>query len=511
MQTLERNLNKVILFSGFITLITIVSLSDPNLIDGISYSKVAVGIFMTILFAPLLVINLMSKVKSTNLFLIIVVFLFFASIMFKDDNLYQNIFGAPGRSNGLLSLLNFSYFIMFGIFIRKNFKIDSVFKILSVTSFGVSTVSIVLTYLNVGSNSIFASWNLSNPNFHENIDLIAPLISMGLIAEIYLIRSSKSYYRFLILVPILVFLIKLGLLQSIISIALGLIVLVLLELKPRMKSSWVPMALGIGYVGGLWLTSFTILQIDPSVNERRQITFFFKDLIHQLTFFPQHIDALSDFTKEYKSNQILDDLHNVFIQTTFSFGILIGLLFIYISVKPFWIKSIDAKVRSGYLSIYTVFFVSLFVGISSPNFMYFGAVLIGLSLGSNGLIINVNKNFTTITAKLFVAVIIAFMFIPVVVQARDYVIRKEISNITSSIPFLDAKADSDFERLSFLTTTMADPGYRYLVARNFYTVNECIRGDSVLELMVESNPSESRIPRLLALQKNCSNFPFEVD
>ena len=497
------NLNKVILTWGFATLVSVAFLSDPKLIDGIAYFKVSIATFMTVFIAPLLV---MRSIPRINLIKSLLLGTFCLILIFNtvtNDNLYRDLFGAPGRSNGLMFMLNFVYFVLFGVFIQRYFKMDHVFNLLSITSFGVSIVSIVLSYLNLGSFSFLASWNLSNPNFQENSNLIAPLISMGFIAEVYLIRKSKNYFRCLLVAPTLIFLLKLGLLQSIISIGLGLIVLLLFEFKPRLGGHWIPISIGIGYVGGLWLTSFPSLKVDLSVNERREIILSIGQLFQNLSFFPKHVDALSDFTKGYGGSQILDDLHNVFLQTIFSFGILLGLLFLYASLKPFWVKSSDTKSRSGYLATYTVFFVSMIVGISSPNYMYFGAVLIGMSLKVSVFFMVASGDFTKLSSKLLIPALIVIMFVPAALQMRDFLIRKEISNITAALQTPSDKTDSEINRLLFLIDSMPDSGYRYLVAQNFFIVNRCKDGNKILKLMTETNPMESRIAKLQLLSKEC--------
>ena len=510
MKSSEMNINRIVLFLGFFALSATALLSEPYLIEGISYFKVAIGILLTSFIMPFIVIKLISRSNSRTLLLasIALISLFFTFI--KSENLYRDLFGAPGRSNGFLSALNFVYFVIFGVFVRRNFNIVVIFRLISINAMAISTISIGLTFLDIGSNSFFASWNLSNPNFQENIDLIAPLIAMGLIAEIYLVKVSKDYLRLLILIPTGIFLIKLGLLQSFVSIILAIFVLVLLDFNGKIRGFWIPMVLSAGYLLGLWLTSLSFFRFDPSVNERREITFFFQDLIQELTVFPQHVDALSDFTQKYPSNQILDDLHNVFIQTTFSFGILVGLVFIYISLKPFWINSLEPHERSGYLAIYTIFFVSLFVGISSPNYIYFGAVLIGLSFKSpkhsnhkNIISFKKSHNLTLVVAAVLI-------FIPVVFQVRDYLIRKEISELTIALQISNTNTDSELKRLNQLILRMPDSGYRYLVARNFYAVGNCADGDEVLNLMTGTNPKETRVSKLAVLRTECYDSKSKV-
>jgi hypothetical protein len=504
------NINRIVLFWGFFALSATALLSEPYLIEGISYFKVAIGILLASFIVPFMVMKLMPTSNSRTLLLATITLIFLIFTLTKNENLYRDLFGAPGRSNGLLSALNFVYYIIFGVFVRRYFNVVMIFQLISINAMAISTISIALTYLNVGNNSFFASWNLSNPNFQENIDLIAPLIAMGLIAEIYLVKMSKDYLRLLILIPTGIFLIKLGLLQSLISIVLATFVLVLLDLNGKIRGFWVPMILGSGYLLGLWLTSFSFFRSDLSINERREITFFFKDLIQELTLFPQHVDALSDFTQRYPSNQILDDLHNVFLQTTFSFGILVGLLFIYISLKPFWINSLEPHERSGYLAIYTVFFISLFVGISSPNYIYFGAVLIGLSFKFPKHSIQKNVSSLKQSHNLTLGVATILVFIPVVFQAGDYSIRKEISGLTLAVQANSTNTDGELKRLNQLILRMPDSGYRYLVARNFYVIGNCADGDRVLNLMTETNPMETRISKLAVVRTECYEFNSKV-
>jgi hypothetical protein len=248
----------------------------------------------------------------------------------------------------------------------------------------------------------------------------------------------------------------------------------------------------------------SIFKRDLSVNERRDITLLFKDLSKELTIFPKHIDALSDFTQKYPSVQILDDLHNVFLQTFFSFGLLVGLMFVYVSLRPFWIASLDRDERSGYLSIYTVYFVSLFVGISSPNYMYFGAVLIGLSLNFSNPKNQKSSGYTKQNSYFLLGVIALISLVPATIQTRDYIMRRDISDLTRSLQKPSGYQVYELSRLHKLIVTMPDAGFRYLVARNFYVVGKCEDGNRVLNLMIATNPKETRISKLFLLRAECS-------
>jgi hypothetical protein len=398
--------------------------------------------------------------------------------------------------------MNFFFLIIFGLFVKKFFRIEVVYQSLSFLTIAISGISIILTYLNIGSDTPFASWNFSNGDFRENADLVAPLIAMGFVAEACLIKKSSNFLRVLNLLPTSIFLYKLGLLQSLVSIGLGLSVLFVFHVLPKLKVQLIPWVIIFGYILGVLLVSTKFLQSDPSVQERKEITFTFFNLSKFLTILPEHIDGVSDFTQSYNSNQILDDFHNVFLQTFFSFGILCGLIFVYIAMKPFWIRSVDFQEKTSFVAVYSTFFTSLLIGIASPNYLYFGAVLIGFSLGDKASLAEKAYVSRKYFRNIVTGIILFSVAILVYFQSSDYLVRREISNLTSALSLAGSNLESA-QRLSTLISGMPDAGYRYLIGRNFYAVDKCALGDEVLNEMIKTNPKESRIKYLRSLRDNC--------
>ena len=493
----------ILLIWGSVTLSVIAIVSEPNLIDGISYYKTSIGIILFSIISPLLIYKLIPffQVKSVVKCLISLA-IFLSIILIKDDNIYRDFFGAPGRSNGVFNVINFISLILFGLFIRKFFRIEVIYQTLSFLTLAISSISIILTYLNIGSGTPLASWNFSNGDFRENTDLVAPLIAMGFVAEVCLIKKSSNFLRIFNLLPTTIFLYKLGLLQSLVSIGLGLSVLFVFNALPKLKVQLIPWAIIFGYILGLWLVATKLLQSDPSVQERKEIIFTFFDLSKFLTLLPENIDGVSDFTQSYNSNQILDDFHNVFLQAFFSFGILCGLFFVYVAMKPFWIRSVDFRDKISFVAVYSTFFTSLLIGISSPNYVYFGAVLIGFSLGDKSSLTEKAYVSRESFRKIVTGIVLISAVILVYSQSSDYLLRREISSLTSSLPLVAGNLESS-QRLSTLISRMPDAGYRYLIGRNFYIVDKCAEGDAVLNQMIKTNPQESRIKYLRSLRDDC--------
>ena len=86
---------------GCVALTLMAFLSNPGLIDGISYFKVAIGIFLMSILCPFIIYHLVTH-GTIDLYLILFVCIlglfFFISTDGKND--YRDLFGAPGRSNG---------------------------------------------------------------------------------------------------------------------------------------------------------------------------------------------------------------------------------------------------------------------------------------------------------------------------------------------------------------------------------------------------------------------------
>ncbi len=488
---------------GVFSLSLVTVSSAPQLIDGISYHKVALALVLMSVILPFILYRLVFREKRYILLLFLLIIISLGASAFLDgQNNYRDSFGAPGRSNGLISSINFLYFMLFGFFLASTSKVNYLVKGLSIISPLVCVSIICSTELSLFQDSFLAAWNFNNLSFQENSNLIAPLIAMGLINAIQQIAAKQSFMNLILLLPQLYLLLKLSLLQSLFAVAAGLIIFWIIQKNLSFQARWIPMVISLLYLIGVWITKSQNFLQDSSLIERRKILTIFGDLRGELTLLPSNIDALSDFTGGYNSSQILDDFHNVFLQITFSYGILLGVSFFILSILPFWCLTIKSNVRNAILPIYTTFFTSLTVGIVSPNYIYFGAAFIGVAIGARK--IQWNPTSTKFGSRELIGsmLIVAVVLLPLSTQLKDYSLRKEISNLTQ----LGSLSSANLGSLSAGVDELPDAGYRYLVARNFYIVGECARGDAILEAMRETNGLEVRISRLRVLAQNCDTI-----
>ncbi len=496
----KAHLERAMALWGSLTLTLIAFLANPGLIDGISYFKVALGIVLMSILAPFLVFWFVNQPKLHSqliLFTCVLALFFFISTDGKND--YREVFGAPGRSNGFLSAIVFGYFILFGIFLSLTSGVKYVVSALRVSSFGISLTILIENHLVSFQDTPLAAWNLGNQSFGENSNLIAPLIGMGIVHEIQRIieRYNKKNLLFII-VPALA-LIEMRLLQSFLAVFAGILVMWVVRNKEGIRSFLIPGVITFSFVFGLWATQFSIFRQDLSIQERRIILLQFDELLKHVTLFPNNVEALSDFTKSFDSLQIVDDFHNVYYQLFFSYGILLGICFIYLTIKPFWSFSTNPSLKVIFLPIYTVFFISLFVGIASPNYLYFGATFVGIALSSSPRRIDRMRHLAKTRKSLLIFVTFPFFFWPIATQTADYTERIEISNLISRGGYSELNREKIVDKV----VNLPDAGYRYIVARNFYVIGDCDRGNKVLSYMQNSNPKETRINRLFELKDSC--------
>jgi len=123
-------------------LVLIPLVSAPNLIEGISYFKLLVGLLtIPAIYGMLFLIH--KKVSDLTLIATIIALIMLhlaVAIVFKID--YRSVFGAPGRNNGLLNLIMLLNFLIFGVIIFHTRKKFLLLKSLGISSALVSVVAI---------------------------------------------------------------------------------------------------------------------------------------------------------------------------------------------------------------------------------------------------------------------------------------------------------------------------------------------------------------------------------
>jgi hypothetical protein len=490
-----------------LTLTATATLSAPFLIDGISYVKVLIALTLISCLMPIILIRLLSTFSTKSMLCIFSIFIFLdVYVMYLSLTSYRSVFGAPGRHNGLLSVIVCSYFFAIGIYVRKFWSILDVYKTISIVSVFTSLCILVVKNLSIGSNSIFASNDFTSRNFSDNSNLIAPLICVGFLSSIISFRKTKNYLFLVFVIPIAIIAIQLSVIQVYLNLAISLLILGISASNREIKASWIPVTIFGGYIIGLLLAFQGVFDRDSSTKERTDILREVGKLWNEFTLFPGNIDGLSDYTKNFGSlsgAQFLDDFHNVFLQTTFSFGLIIGFLFLLLAITPYFGKFRTHKDKLEFLSVYTSMVVSLMIGISSPNYIYVYFLLLGYSSFS---LFNRSQVLPILPPKytgVALGLGILLVLIPAFVQLDDLNSRYKISDRTTKVQALGMYTEANFKALLQDLNEIDDAGYRDKLARNFYSIGECKYGDLVYEMMVKTNPDEVRLRGLDFLKKSC--------
>lgn len=499
--------NKIVAFLTFVAS-SMPFIASPELIEGISYLKVFVALVCVLPFIPLMLRKIL-EIKSGNIIWILTVSLLLAIvlilILIPYD--YRGVFGAPGRNNGLLSILLYICFTLFGIYAYIKNAISTVLHGLILAS--TLTCSISNIFLIFPEFSVFQSLNFSSPNFRDNVDNIAPLVSMAFVASLILFVKTRNVIYLILQLPVAYFVIKWHLMQAIASLAVSISLMAFMKKYTNSRLlAWSPLLILTGYILSLRVIPLTPLINDSSIEERLKIITYAKAIWRDISLLPIHIDALSDFSSSFfalPTNAYLDDFHNVYLQVIFSFGLVIGVAIITLLVMPFLLQSKQLDKTSFIFPIYLNFFIGLFFAIASPNFMLFGFILIGYLLGGTlsdrrsqikSMKFKKQRNFLIYLAT---ALIVIF-------QIQDFAKRVDISFTTTS--FSPESADKrNFENLVSKVSGMPDAQYKYQVSRNFYTIGECGYGDRVLKQLMDINPRYVRISQLEGFKKSCESMP----
>ena len=491
-----------------IVLITIVVsamplISLPQVFDGISYIKVFAALICVTPMMPIILKDVFEN-KTGRLLKILcfAIMLTILLILYLSPTDYRGIFGTPGRHNGLLSLLLYIYFIIFGIYVYTKRAIPIVIKGLLISS--VLTCLISFTKLLFPSFGLFPSLNLSSSSFYDNVDNIAPLVSMALTASIILYFKSKNIIYLLVQMPAVCFVIKWQLLQSIVALLASLAVFLLLNKNPKSRIlALIPVFTLVAYVSTMKLLPLTPLVNNSSIFERYKIITFSSEIWKEFSLFPIHIDALSDFSSnfsEFIPNQYLDDFHNVYLQMLFSFGLVIGLAISLLFLSPFVLQTWNSGESLEVFPIYSNFVIGLIFGIASGDYMYFGCIFIGYLLGAT-LSDRQNKP-TKFQNSAVLFCLIVLVAIPGLLQVKDFGQRLEVSNQTVSYS-PELSDDKYFKSLVDSVFEIGDAEYKFQVARNLYVIGECSFGDLVSKQLYKINSREVRNYQLLRLKESC--------
>ena len=433
------------------------------------------------------------------LILVIVLNILLIMILFPND--YRAIFGAPGRHNGAISLVLYIYFTVFGLYLHIKNKIDIVLIGLVISSSLTCIVGLIQeNFLQV---NLIPSLDFHDSQFRDNVDNIAPLISMALTASIMLYLKSKKPVFLILQIPSIAFLLEWRLLQSLVSFLPSAVLIILLRRnRGRRLLVLSPILIPSVYIGSLAILPLTPLINDSSIFERYQILKIFLEIKNSLSILPLHIEALSDFTSttEIFLPSYVDDFHNFYLQIFFSFGTAIGLAITFLLLIPFLTRAWKFDNSFLVLPVYFNFIIGLLFAIASPNFMFFGFIFLGYLLG--GSLDKPIRMQGTRERHLLSTSVLTLIISTAFLQFNDFTKRVDISNAVRSYNSQEVSAEY-FENLTKKVSQIRDSEYKYQVARNFYTIGECTQGNLVYEQLMRINPKEYRISKLNQLRELC--------
>ena len=491
-----------------IVLITIVVSAMPlisltQVFDGISYIKVFVALICITPMMPIILKDVFENKTGTVLkILCIAMLLTTALIVYLTPGDYRGIFGAPGRHNGSLSLLLYIYFIIFGIYVYTKRAMPIVVRGLQISSVLTCVASFMKSIF--PSFSLFPSLNLSSSSFYDNVDNIAPLVSMALTASFILYFKSKNILYLLVQMPAIYFVIKWQLLQSVVTVLASFAVFYFLNKNPKSRLlALTPFFTLVAYVSTIKLLPLTPLVNDSSILERYKIITFSSEIWNNFSLFPIHIDALSDFSSNFSKfipNQYLDDFHNVYLHMFFSFGLVTGLAISLMFLTPFILRTWNSSESLEVFPIYANFAIGLIFGIASGNYMYFGCIFIGYLIG--GTLSDRQNKPTKSQNSAVLFCLIVLVAIPGFIQVKDFGQRLEVSNQTVSYS-PELSDDKYFESLVDNVLDLGDAEYKFQVARNLYVIGKCSFGDLISKQLYEINSREVRNHQLFRLKESC--------
>jgi hypothetical protein len=492
----------VVFITLVVTIMPIIAL--PTMIDGISYVKVFVALTCVMPFIPFMlkkIFETKDRIVIWILTLSPLLIAVFSVFLIQGD--YRGVFGAPGRNNGTLSILLYLCFTIFGIYVYIKNSISIILHGLVVSS-SLTCLIANLHLISPGLN-LFPSLDFSSDQFRDNVDNIAPLVSMALTASLILYWKSKNIVYLILQIPTVYFVIRWQLLQPLVTLIPSIFLIVLREKFTKSKLfTLTPLLILAGYISSIKVLPSTPLVNDSSVRERLEMVTYLKEMSNHLSLLPIHIDALSDFSSSFVAltpRAYLDDFHNVYLQLIFSFGLIFGLAIIALLIAPFLLSAHKFDKTEFIFPIYFNFFVSLFFAIASPNFMYFGFIFIGYllagTLSNRGVQLQSIKGRVGIYSTLYLAVVLALAL-----QMHDFAKRIDISN-TSRAYSSEFSNEKYFESLVDKVSGIQDAEYKLQVARNFYAIGKCAYGNLVFEQLLTINAREVRNVQLAGLKRAC--------
>jgi hypothetical protein len=477
----------------------------PTLIEGVIYPKVILALISQTFFLCWLLLSVHHKSMLAIFKLVTIPILLMLGLVIKSKFDINEILGAPSRYNGYLSLFLALTFIINGVCLSRLEGKATVGKSFAISPIFLLLVIILQEISPVGPSSL-KQFAFSTQVIHLNKDFVAVLISMGLVwAFYYLLDSSQiSYLKWLSFVMlVIVFALLFGLIQIYFFLLLAIFLHFMIFRNKYSKYLFLlPLMMVLGFILSCLVIPRSILLKDASIEQRYEILKYGLKLLVNKPFSPIGIDHVSDYSLGFSNYEVLDDVHNVFLQHSLTLGIFFGIFSFFIFSLPFLFLKIQnlGKFSKVALISYSVFYLNLFIGILSPEFMYFGFLLYGVLLSEMKVFGTIRCSKRRFTFSSLFLVAITLISIPVY---SDLIHRVEISRLTSEVAAGKLSAAIVTDELLVKIEQVGDAAYGMKVAQNFYNVGDCAAGDEIVSIMRARNPLEPRLYFLGLNSKSC--------
>jgi hypothetical protein len=390
------------------------------------------------------------------------------------------------------------------MYIRKHIQFENLLKSILSISACTTTVALFLTIFDIRNVRLFSALNLNNPDFRDNTNLIAPIISIGLVSGFLLWKKSRKRKFLLLIIPAVILSLRVFLVQIPLVLIISLLTyLVVPKARNKSKIFSIPIAVIGSYLSTLFFLNMGLLRIDTSTSERLAILKESLKLWKEFGLLPRNIDALSDYTSNFPGGLLLDDFHNVFLQLFFSFGLVALALFVFALLWSYTYLGESKSDQQGYITLQIAILVSLLLGIMSPNYFYLIATVIGFGITTKSLYGTPAKNSDRRYFRVLTFFVSALVTLPVIVQISDFQLRHEISSLTAKRGALGFLEISETQRLLYQTSRLRDTEYKFRVGKNLFNVDECADGNRVLDQLQNLNPKDVRIQLLVNLSDEC--------
>lgn len=428
---------------------------------------------------------------------------------------YRNFFGESNRFEGIFLEISVFLTVLIGISISSKIFETKFFEIsLTILSFSLLFLVYFQTVFKVDFPNIINQYDLESPSYRENSNFLAPVL---ILTSLSFLISDKKFrnlgIKILFLLSLTWFTLTFQLIQIpvVIGLSIGLFLLISRSNLVNFLYS-IPLVWIVLYSAAIPLLSNLSNFLDSSMQERLRIINFCVKEVVKTPFIPK-VDGLADLASNFPSLEYVDNCHNIFLQKSFSFGVLYGLVYFFLLSLPFFLPSsfyFKNKTKIKLLTLYSAFYFGLFFGIVSNTYYFWGILLLGILLGKFMLEKSMKTKQASKNAKIVLRIFyVTLLLFPTILVIEDFRLRLDVVRVSAEVVDAGFVVDEQVSELLLISEKLKDAENRFLIARNFLVIGKCTEGSKVIDEMTLENKRERRIKELLPLLISCesSNRP----